>query len=107
METTYLIICIVAVVGTAIIGYLLGKKSGEARCTPLQERIGELQSRVGEQESIIARQTEEIRTLTSERDVQCTNAANAVERLEEQRSVNEQQIKEIKKSDEQQCNEMM
>lgn len=106
METTYLIICIVAVVGTAIIGYLLGKKSGEARCTPLQERIGELQSRVGEQESIIARQTEEIRTLTSERDVQCTNAANAVERLEEQRSVNEQQIKEIKKSHEQQCNEM-
>ena len=48
METTYLIICIVAVVGTAIIGYLLGKKSGEARCNPLQERIGELQGRVGE-----------------------------------------------------------
>ena len=106
METTYLIICIVAVVGTAIIGYILGKKSGEARCNPLQERIGELQGRVGEQESIIARQTEEIRTLTSERDVQCTNAANAVERLEEQRGVNEQQVKEIKKSHEQQCYEM-
>ena len=107
MENLYLIIlAIVGMMVMTIVGYLVGKKGGEAKCDALQGSMNELQARVGEQESIIARQTEEIRTLTSERDVQCANATNAVERLDEQKAVNEQQIKEIKRSYEQQCNEM-
>ena len=102
MENLYLIIlAIVGMMVMTIVGYLVGKKGGEAKCDALQGSMNELQARVGEQESIIARQTEEIRTLTSERDVQCAKATNAVERLDEQKAVNEQQIKEIKRSHEQ------
>lgn len=99
METTYLIIiCIVAAAGTAIVGYILGKKNGEARCTPMQERIGDLQAQCAEQERIMGRQTEEIRQLTAQRDVQGAKAENLLAQFAQQKEAHDRQLSQMKEA---------
>lgn len=85
---TYLIIAIVASVAVLFIGYYLGSKGKNANSPDnsqlldnMREQIASLEARLKEKDSTIARMTDEIRGLTSQRDVQKTKADNAVQTI--------------------------
>lgn len=85
---TYLIIAIVASVAVLFIGYYLGSKSKNANSPDnsqlldnMREQIASLEARLKEKDSTVARMTDEIRGLTSQRDVQKTKADNAVQTI--------------------------
>ena len=85
---TYLIIAIVASVAVLSIGYYLGSKGKNANSPDnsqlldnMREQIASLEARLKEKDSTIARMTDEIRGLTSQRDVQKTKADNAVQTI--------------------------
>lgn len=74
---TYLIIAIVASVAVLFIGYYLGSKGKNANSPDnsqlldnMREQIASLEARLKEKDSTVARMTDEIRGLTSQRDVQ-------------------------------------
>ena len=85
---TYLIIAIVASVAVLFIGYYLGSK-GKNTSSPdnsqlldnMREQIASLEARLKERDSTVARMTDEIRGLTSQRDVQKAKADNAVQTI--------------------------
>ena len=85
---TYLIIAIVASVAVLFIGYYLGSKGKNANSPDnsqlldnMREQIASLEARLKEKDSTIARMTDEIRGLTSQRDVQKAKADNAVQTI--------------------------
>ena len=85
---TYLIIAIVASVVVLFIGYYLGSKGKNANSPDnsqlldnMREQIASLEARLKEKDSTVARMTDEIRELTSQRDVQKTKADNAVQTI--------------------------
>ena len=85
---TYLIIAIVASVAVLFIGYYLGSKGKNANSPDnsqlldnMREQIASLEARLKEKDSIVARMTDEIRGLTSQRDVQKAKADNAVQTI--------------------------
>ena len=85
---TYLIIAIVASVAVLSIGYYLGSKGKNANSPDnsqlldnMREQIASLEARLKEKDSTVARMTDEIRGLTSQRDVQKTKADNAVQTI--------------------------
>lgn len=85
---TYLIIAIVASVAVLFIGYYLGSKGKNANSPDnsqlldnMREQIASLEARLKERDSTVARMTDEIRELTSQRDVQKTKADNAVQTI--------------------------
>ena len=85
---TYLIIAIVASVVVLFIGYYLGSKGKNANSPDnsqlldnMREQIASLEARLKEKDSTVARMTDEIRGLTSQRDVQKTKADNAVQTI--------------------------
>ena len=85
---TYLIIAIVASVVVLFIGYYLGSKGKNANSPDnsqlldnMREQIASLEARLKERDSTVARMTDEIRGLTSQRDVQKTKADNAVQTI--------------------------
>ena len=85
---TYLIIAIVASVAVLFIGYYLGSKGKNASSPDnsqlldnMREQIASLEARLKEKDSIVARMTDEIRGLTSQRDVQKAKADNAVQTI--------------------------
>ena len=85
---TYLIIAIVASVAVLFIGYYLGSKGKNASSPDnsqlldnMREQIASLEARLKEKDSTVARMTDEIRGLTSQRDVQKTKADNAVQTI--------------------------
>ena len=85
---TYLIIAIVASVVVLFIGYYLGSKGKNANSPDnsqlldnMREQIVSLEARLKEKDSTVARMTDEIRGLTSQRDVQKTKADNAVQTI--------------------------
>lgn len=93
----YLIIAVAGMVAMAIVGYFVGKKNGGneqgvERLASLEEKVNELSARNLEQEKIISGYIDEVRTLTSERDVQHTNAENLAKRWEEYRTETEQRM---------------
>ncbi|WP_231566007.1 DNA recombination protein RmuC [Prevotella pectinovora] len=88
MMETYLIIAIVASVVVLFIGYYLGSKGKNANSPDnsqlldnMREQIASLEARLKEKDSTVARMTDEIRGLTSQRDVQKTKADNAVQTI--------------------------
>ncbi|WP_288965763.1 DNA recombination protein RmuC [uncultured Prevotella sp.] len=88
MMETYLIIAIVASVVVLFIGYYLGSKGKNANSPDnsqlldnMREQIASLEARLKERDSTVARMTDEIRELTSQRDVQKTKADNAVQTI--------------------------
>ncbi|WP_288773222.1 DNA recombination protein RmuC [uncultured Prevotella sp.] len=88
MMETYLIIAIVASVAVLFIGYYLGSKGKNANSPDnsqlldnMREQIASLEARLKEKDSTVARMTDEIRGLTSQRDVQKTKADNAVQTI--------------------------
>ena len=83
-----MIIAIVASVVVLFIGYYLGSKGKNANSPDnsqlldnMREQIASLEARLKEKDSIVARMTDEIRGLTSQRDVQKTKADNAVQTI--------------------------
>ena len=85
---TYLIIAIVASVAVLFIGYYLGSKGKNANSPDnsqlldnMREQIASLEARLKERDSTVARMTDEIRGLTSQRDVQKNKADNAVQTI--------------------------
>lgn len=83
-----MIIAIVASVAVLFIGYYLGSKGKNANSPDnsqlldnMREQIASLEARLKEKDSTIARMTDEIRGLTSQRDVQKAKADNAVQTI--------------------------
>ena len=83
-----MIIAIVASVAVLFIGYYLGSKGKNANSPDnsqlldnMREQIASLEARLKEKDSTVARMTDEIRGLTSQRDVQKNKADNAVQTI--------------------------
>lgn len=83
-----MIIAIVASVAVLFIGYYLGSKGKNASSPDnsqlldnMREQIASLEARLKEKDSTVARMTDEIRGLTSQRDVQKAKADNAVQTI--------------------------
>ena len=83
-----MIIAIVASVAVLFIGYYLGSKGKNANSPDnsqlldnMREQIASLEARLKEKDSTVARMTDEIRGLTSQRDVQKAKADNAVQAI--------------------------
>ncbi len=100
---TYLIIAIVASVAVLFIGYYLGSKGKNANSPDnsqlldnMREQIASLEARLKEKDSTVARMTDEIRGLTSQRDVQKTKADNAVQTIAMQKEDFENRLRRQK-----------
>ena len=100
---TYLIIAIVASVVVLFIGYYLGSKGKNASSPDnsqlldnMREQIASLEARLKEKDSTVARMTDEIRELTSQRDVQKAKADNAVQTIAMQKEDFENQLRRQK-----------
>ena len=100
---TYLIIAIVASVAVLFIGYYLGSKGKNANSPDnsqlldnMREQIASLEARLKEKDSTVARMTDEIRGLTSQRDVQKAKADNAVQTIAMQKEDFENQLRRQK-----------
>jgi len=100
----YFAIAVVVIAIMSVVGYLLGKKSGQqistAKIETLEGKVGELQTRISAHEQTISSQTSELRQLTSERDVQKTKAETASDQLEKQKSMYEEQIATLRQENE-------
>ena len=100
---TYLIIAIVASVVVLFIGYYLGSKGKNASSPDnsqlldnMREQIASLEARLKERDSTVARMTDEIRELTSQRDVQKAKADNAVQTIAMQKEDFENRLRRQK-----------
>lgn len=100
---TYLIIAIVASVAVLFIGYYLGSKGKNASSPDnsqlldnMREQIASLEARLKERDSTVARMTDEIRELTSQRDVQKAKVDNAVQTIAMQKEDFENQLRRQK-----------
>ena len=98
-----MIIAIVASVVVLFIGYYLGSKGKNANSPDnsqlldnMREQIASLEARLKEKDSTVARMTDEIRELTSQRDVQKTKADNAVQTIAMQKEDFENQLRRQK-----------
>lgn len=98
-----MIIAIVASVAVLFIGYYLGSKGKNANSPDnsqlldnMREQIASLEARLKEKDSTVARMTDEIRGLTSQRDVQKTKADNAVQTIATQKEDFENRLRRQK-----------
>ncbi len=91
----YLIIGIIATVAMAVLAYIAGssgKKKLEADVARLEGNVAEQNRKLAAQEARIAESGEAITRLTADRDVQKANAANYLQRLEEQKQESEKRL---------------
>lgn len=98
-----MIIAIVASVAVLFIGYYLGSKGKNASSPDnsqlldnMREQIASLEARLKEKDSTVARMTDEIRGLTSQRDVQKAKADNAVQTIAMQKEDFENRLRRQK-----------
>lgn len=98
-----MIIAIVASVAVLFIGYYLGSKGKNANSPDnsqlldnMREQIASLEARLKERDSTVASMTDEIRGLTSQRDVQKAKADNAVQTIAIQKEDFENQLRRQK-----------
>ena len=91
----YLIIGIIAAVAMAVLAYIAGssgKKKLEADVARLEGNVAEQNRKLTAQEARLAESGEAITRLTADRDVQKANAANYLQRLEEQKQESEKRL---------------
>ena len=91
----YLIIGIIAAVAMAALAYIAGssgKKKLEADVARLEGNVAEQNRKLAAQEARLAESGEAITRLTADRDVQKANAANYLQRLEEQKQESEKRL---------------
>lgn len=98
-----MIIAIVASVVVLFIGYYLGSKGKNANSPDnsqlldnMREQIASLEARLKEKDSTVARMTDEIRGLTSQRDVQKAKADNAMQTIAMQKEDFENRLRRQK-----------
>ena len=98
-----MIIAIVASVAVLFNGYYLGSKGKNANSPDnsqlldnMREQIASLEARLKEKDSTVARMTDEIRELTSQRDVQKAKADNAVQTIAMQKEDFENRLRRQK-----------
>ena len=108
---TYLVVAIVGMAAMAVLGFLFGKRNGDGgiskeRQTILEERIGELTAETARQTDVIAQQTEDIKNLTSERDVQKVNVDNLLGQLSEMKAYHDRQMTDVKVNHEREIAEL-
>ena len=108
---TYFVVAIVGMAAMAVLGFLVGKRNGNGgiskeRQTILEERIGELTAETARQTDVIAQQTEDIKNLTSERDVQKVNVDNLLEQLSEMKAYHDRQMTDVKVNHEREIAEL-
>lgn len=108
---TYVVGIVIGMAIVSVLSYWMGRKSvtvvdNSLEIKALEAKVSELQEKIVSDEAIINRQIEEIRTLTSERDVQKANLAHSVAQLEEQRGIYEKQLEEVKENHEKQLTEV-
>ena len=108
---TYFVVAIVGMAAMAVLGCLVGKRNGDGgiskeRQTILEERIGELTAETARQTDVIAQQTEDIKNLTSERDVQKVNVDNLLGQLSEMKAYHDRQMTDVKVNHEREIAEL-
>lgn len=108
---TYLVVAIVGMAAMAVLGFLVGKRNGDGgiskeRQTILEERIEELTAETARQTDVIAQQTEDIKNLTSERDVQKVNVDNLLGQLSEMKAYHDRQMTDVKVNHEREIAEL-
>lgn len=108
---TYVVGIVVGMAIVAVLSYWMGRRSvpvsdNSAEIKSLESRITELQEKIASDEAIINSRIEEIRILTSERDVQKANLAHSVAQLDEQRGAYEKQLAEVKENHKKQLAEV-
>lgn len=103
MDTSIIIIAIIAIIVMAVIGYLFGNRGKNGYVLTigkLENTITELGSKIANQESVINDKIDAITSLTAERDVQKTNAENYSQQLTSQKEGYEQQLDTLKSDSE-------
>ena len=110
---TYMVIFLAAIVAVLVVGYYLGSRGRNAApagnaglIDSLREQIAALDGKLKDKESVVAGLTEQVRNLTSERDVQRAKADNFMQNISVQREGYEKQIEELKRSNEKQAEEL-
>ena len=102
---------ILGIIIMSCISFFIGKKIGKPgenneKVLSLESRITELTNKLATQEGTINDQASKITELTSERDVQKTNAENATKQLESQRLQDEKQLSDKVQSYDKQIEEL-
>ena len=95
------IIFIIGILAAACLFFFIGK-SQKGDKSAWETKVNELSSTLTVKEEVISRQTEQIKTLTAERDVQQTHANNLAEQLEQMRKDHAQRLAEQKEDYEKQ-----
>ena len=103
MMELYYISAVIGIIVFGIVGFLLGKRingSGawKQQVETLETQVAELKERALAQADTIQSQNQEIRQLTSERDVQATNAEHYRKQISEQQNAYERQLAEVKEN---------
>ena len=103
MMELYYISAVIGIIVFGIVGFLLGKRingSGawKQQVETLETQVAELKEGALAQADTIQSQNHEIRQLTSERDVQATNAEHYRKQISEQQNAYERQLAEVKEN---------
>ena len=103
MMELYYISAVIGIIVFRIVGFLLGKRingSGawKQQVETLETQVAELKKGALAQADTIQSQNQEIRQLTSERDVQATNAEHYRKQISEQQNAYERQLAEVKEN---------
>ena len=105
----YLLIAVVGIFVMSVAAFVIGKNSANSNLVKvdgLETRVNELLSVVAEKDGVIAAQLEEVKKLTSERDVERTKTENAIKQLEELKTSSSKQIAELKENHAKQLEDM-
>ena len=89
------IIFIIGILAAACLFFFIGK-SQKGDKSAWEAKVNELSSTLTAKEEVISQQTEQIKTLTAERDVQQAHANNLAEQLEQMRKDHAQRLAEQK-----------
>lgn len=93
----YFIIALVGIIAMSVASYVVGKRNGgktqdDATVDGLRQQLEEQRQQLLARDARIEGYIEEVRTLTAERDVQRTNAENALRQLDEAKSECREQL---------------
>lgn len=102
----YIVVAVIAVIAMTVASFVVGRRSkggqpdNSEQINSLQSKITELNEKIKIQEDTVASQSEQIKILTSERDVQKAHADNYQSQMAIQKDDFEKQIRTIKEENE-------
>ena len=95
------IIFVIGIIAAACIFFFIGKMQ-KGNIKVWEDKVKELSENVAAKETTIQRQTEQIKTLTAERDVQANHANNLAQQMEQMREDYANRMEETKREHEKQ-----